>query len=127
MTCNTWPAQTAVPSILSNSLTCMVAAHVKRHSTYPGGESTHSQGVVQIGVYNELSLQRLDLILAEAGKNGVRIIFPFVNYWSDLGGMQWYVDQVCLHFRYCITEYIYAAGRGQGCSDVCQAGFVGTS
>lgn len=45
-------------------------------------------------MYNELSLQRLDLILAEAGKNGVRIIFPFVNYWPDLGGMQWYVDQV---------------------------------
>jgi len=45
-------------------------------------------------VYNEASLQRLDLILAEAGKNGVRVIFPFVNYWPDLGGMQWYVDQV---------------------------------
>ena len=52
--------------------------------------------VLQIGVYNEPSLQRLDLILAEAGKNGVRIIFPFVNYWPDLGGMQWYVDQVSM-------------------------------
>lgn len=37
---------------------------------------------MQIGVYNELNLQRLDLIFAEAGKNGVRIIFPFVNYVS---------------------------------------------
>ena len=51
---------------------------------------------VQLGMYNEESLQRLDLILAEAGKNGVRIIFPFVNYWDDLGGMQWYVDQVSM-------------------------------
>ena len=50
--------------------------------------------LLQLGVYNEESLQRLDLILAEAGKNGIRIIFPFVNYWDDLGGMQWYVDQV---------------------------------
>ena len=49
---------------------------------------------MQLGVYSELALQRLDLILAEAGKNGIRIIFPFVNYWPDLGGMQWYVDQV---------------------------------
>ena len=50
--------------------------------------------LLQLGVYNEDSLQRLDLILAEAGKNGIRIIFPFVNFWDDLGGMQWYVDQV---------------------------------
>ncbi len=56
---------------------------------------------LQIGVYNEPSLQRLDLILAEAGKNGVRIIFPFVNYWPDLGGMQWYVDQVRMHCYHC--------------------------
>ena len=48
----------------------------------------------QVGVYNEQSLQRLDLILAEASANGVRIILPFVNFWADLGGMQWYVDQV---------------------------------
>ncbi len=48
----------------------------------------------QIGVYNEESLQRLDLILSEASANGVRIILPFVNFWADLGGMQWYVDQV---------------------------------
>ena len=50
---------------------------------------------VQIGVYNEQSLERLDLVLSEAGKSGIRIIFPFVNFWPDLGGMQWYVDQVC--------------------------------
>ncbi len=51
-------------------------------------------GCAQIGVYDELSLQRLDLVLSEAAKNGVYIILPLVNYWSDLGGMQWYVDQV---------------------------------
>ncbi|CAL8463194.1 g2728 [Coccomyxa elongata] len=47
-----------------------------------------------VGVYNELSLQRLDLVLSEASTNGVRIILPFVNFWADMGGMQWYVDQV---------------------------------
>lgn len=48
----------------------------------------------QIGVYNEQSLQRLDLILSEAANNNVYIILPFVNCLGDLGGMQWYVDQV---------------------------------
>ena len=68
-------------------------------------------GSLQVGVYNERSLQRLDLILAEAGKNGVRVIFPFVNYWPDLGGMQWYVDQVhaaprfaSWHERHCMPS-----------------------
>lgn len=51
--------------------------------------------VLQIGVYNEKALQRLDLIVAEAGSNGVRVMFPFVNFRNDMGGMQWYVDQVC--------------------------------
>ena len=48
----------------------------------------------QLGVFNELGFQRLDLIMSEAAKNDIHIIFPFVNYWPDLGGMQWYVDQV---------------------------------
>ena len=48
----------------------------------------------QLGVYDEAGLQRLDLILAEAAKNNVRVIFPLVNVWPDLGGMQWWVDQV---------------------------------
>ena len=47
-----------------------------------------------LGVFNELAFQRLDLVLAEATANNIHIIFPFVNFWSDLGGMQWYVDQV---------------------------------
>ena len=52
----------------------------------------------QVGTYDELSLQRFDLVLSEAGKNGIKVIYPFVNYWPDLGGMQWYVDQVrCSH------------------------------
>ncbi len=63
---------------------------------------------VQLGVYSEVALQRLDLILAEAGRNGVRIIFPFVNFWPDLGGMQWYVDQVrlLLHLLYGYANHI---------------------
>jgi len=32
--------------------------------------------------------------LAEAAKTGVRVIFPLVNVWTDLGGMQWWVDLV---------------------------------
>ncbi len=32
-------------------------------------------------------------MLAEAANNNIKVIFPFVNFWPDLGGMQWYVDQ----------------------------------
>jgi len=32
-------------------------------------------------------------VLAEAANNNIKVIFPFVNFWPDLGGMQWYVDQ----------------------------------
>jgi mannan endo-1,4-beta-mannosidase len=48
----------------------------------------------QVGVFDELSLKRLDLVVSEAGKNGIYLILPLVNHWDDLGGMQWYVDQV---------------------------------
>ena len=57
--------------------------------------SPHSVLLVrQLGVYDEGGLQRLDLILAEAASHGIRVIFPLVNVWPDLGGMQWWVDQV---------------------------------
>ena len=59
------------------------------------GTGQESLCALQIGVYNEKALQRLDLIVAEAGSNGVRVMFPFVNFRNDMGGMQWYVDQVC--------------------------------
>jgi len=51
------------------------------------------RAAAQIGAYDELSLQRFDLVLAEAANNNIKVIFPFVNFWPDLGGMQWYVDQ----------------------------------
>ena len=44
---------------------------------------------VQPGVFDPAGLQRLDLILASAGNYGIKVIFPFVNFWADLGGMQW--------------------------------------
>lgn len=43
----------------------------------------------QPGVFDPAGLQRLDLILASAGNYGIKVIFPFVNFWADLGGMQW--------------------------------------
>ena len=58
----------------------------------------------QVGTFNEASLLRFDLVLSEAAKNGIKVIFPFVNYWPYMGGMQWYVDQVrCFPSR--ITAY----------------------
>ena len=48
----------------------------------------------QPGVFDPAGLARLDLILAKAGQYGVKIILPFVNFWNDLGGMQWWLDNV---------------------------------
>ncbi|WP_051624203.1 glycoside hydrolase 5 family protein [Clostridium akagii] len=47
-----------------------------------------------IGVYNETALRQLDYAVYQAQKNGIKLILPFVNYWSDYNGMQWYVNQV---------------------------------
>ena len=44
---------------------------------------------MQPGVYDEEGLKRFDLTLARAAAWNIKIIYTFVNYWSDLGGMQW--------------------------------------
>ena len=44
--------------------------------------------LLQVGVYNELSLKRLDLVVAQAAASNIYLILPLVNYWPDLGGMQ---------------------------------------
>jgi hypothetical protein len=36
-----------------------------------------------LGTYDELSFTNLDYVIAAAGKRGMRLILPFVNYWSD--------------------------------------------
>ena len=46
-----------------------------------------------MGVFNEAALQRFDLVLSEAAKNGIKVIFPLVNGNNFLGGPQWYFDQ----------------------------------
>lgn len=46
---------------------------------------------VQPGVYDEEGLKRFDLTLARAAAWNIKIIYTFVNYWPDLGGMQWWV------------------------------------
>ena len=46
---------------------------------------------MQPGVYDEEGLKRFDLTLARAAAWNIKIIYTFVDYWSGLGGMQWYV------------------------------------
>ncbi|WP_162462999.1 glycoside hydrolase 5 family protein [Paenibacillus psychroresistens] len=43
--------------------------------------------------FNEEALQRLDYVVNKAKEHGIMLILPFVNYWEDLCGMQWYVDE----------------------------------
>ena len=44
-------------------------------------------------MFNELALQRFDLILAEAARNGIYVIFPMVDGDAYLGGPEWYYEQ----------------------------------
>ncbi|KAH8879648.1 family 5 putative glycoside hydrolase [Thozetella sp. PMI_491] len=56
--------------------------------------------------YGEDGLQRLDYVVSAAEKANIRLVLPFVNYWSDYGGMnayqrafggnstlEWYTDE----------------------------------
>ena len=36
-------------------------------------------------------LQRLDYVIAKAGRLGLKLVIPFVNNWNDFGGMDQYV------------------------------------
>ena len=63
---------------LANSLSILVP-----------GSADHAQ----VGVFNEAALQRFDLVLSEAAKNSIKVIFPLVDGDNYLGGPQWYFDQ----------------------------------
>lgn len=43
------------------------------------------------GVYREKAFAAMDHVINEAGKRGVRLIIPLVNYWDNFGGMNQYV------------------------------------
>jgi mannan endo-1,4-beta-mannosidase len=43
------------------------------------------------GVYDERVFRGLDWVVAEAGRRGLRLVLPLVNYWRDYGGMGQYV------------------------------------
>ncbi|KAK9819797.1 hypothetical protein WJX72_002477 [[Myrmecia] bisecta] len=46
------------------------------------------------GVYKEENLKRLDLVLAEAAKHGIRVILMLGNFEPESGGMSWYVSEI---------------------------------
>eukprot|EP00884_Botryococcus_braunii_P002928 jgi/Botrbrau1/12636/Bobra.67_1s0002.1 len=48
----------------------------------------------EIGRLRLSTLRRLDLIVAEAAKNGIRLIMVLGNFENAYGGIQWYVDSV---------------------------------
>ena len=63
----------------------------------------------QIGVFNEAALQRFDLILAEAARNGIYVIFPMVNGDAYLGGPEWYYEQARSTFMLSASALPYVA------------------
>lgn len=45
---------------------------------------------LQVGYLNLSALRRLDLIVAEAFKNGIRLIMVMGNFENAYGGIKWY-------------------------------------
>jgi len=48
----------------------------------------------RLGTFSDDGLSCLDLVVAAAAKNGLRLILPLSNWWDEQGGCQWWVDQV---------------------------------
>ena len=55
-----------------------------------GYEASKNDQPIQVtpGVYNEVALQRYDLLLAEAARNGIRLILSLSNWWDEQGGVR---------------------------------------
>lgn len=43
------------------------------------------------GVFDERVFRALDLVVYEAGRRGLRLLFNLINFWEDYGGMKQYV------------------------------------
>jgi mannan endo-1,4-beta-mannosidase len=65
-------------------------------SNGPGEGSVTMANPIQpsLGTCNEAALRRMDLILAEARSAGLRVIMPLANFEPEMGGMDWFVEQV---------------------------------
>jgi len=55
-----------------------------------GYEASKNDQPIQVtpGVYNEVAMQRYDLLLAEAARNGIRLILSLSNWWDEQGGVR---------------------------------------
>jgi mannan endo-1,4-beta-mannosidase len=60
---------------------------------FDSSDSTNA-AVIQYapGKFNENALRALDFVIAQAGKDSIRLIIPLVNNWDDYGGMNQYVS-----------------------------------
>ena len=58
----------------------------------------------RLGTFSDDGLSRLDLVVAAAAKNGLRLILPLSNWWDEQGGCQWWVCTVCSSIRNCGGE-----------------------
>lgn len=68
-------------------------ANVMRIFAHSNFDSVKDPMMPDFGVYNEDALRRLDLALASAAQNGIRVILTMSNYWPFLGGVQDWVDK----------------------------------
>lgn len=56
---------------------------------------THDGVVLQpaLGKFDEEGFRRLDRVVEQASRRGLKLVLALVNRWDDFGGMRWYVEQ----------------------------------
>jgi mannan endo-1,4-beta-mannosidase len=64
---------------------------VVRTWAFCDGESQWNALQPRPGAYSETAFTALDWVVAEAGRRGLRLLLPLINYWPDYGGTRQYV------------------------------------
>lgn len=65
---------------------------VRMWAFYDGPAAYENDNPIQPSArqYNEQSLVALDEVIAKGKERGIKFVLPFVNYWSELGGIEVY-------------------------------------
>jgi hypothetical protein len=88
------------------------------HGEGPGMDNVWKGNPIQPepGAYNEGALQKLDYLVAEGGRQGLRFILPFTNYevcctatCSSATMIRVLVQELCL--QACMCLWVYLHGR----------------
>ncbi|CAK7211356.1 hypothetical protein SBRCBS47491_001096 [Sporothrix bragantina] len=80
---------------------------------HPAPNATGTAQAALINYSPENGLPRLDYVVSTAERLGLKLVLPFINNWSDLGGMATYATAYGNHSDPFATFNFYASERAQ--------------